>query len=278
MRHQLPLGIFLRAHSDLRDWLAFAREIGLETCHLAIHSSCLPTPSQRQWLAEVLRQYGVRVTVVFCLFEGEDYSDIPTVARTVGLVPAEFREERLGKAKEIADLASWLGAPAIGLHLGFIPDERNSPAYGTILAVTRELAEHCRKLGLALHLETGQETADQLLSILNQLGEPNVAVNFDPANMILYGKGDPVAAARRLAHHVRSIHCKDALWADAPGQEWGREVPIGEGDVHFPELLRVLLDSGYRAPLTIERETAGERLREDIGKAAAYLRDLLRRL
>ena len=141
----------------------------------------------------------MKFTVVFGGFEGESYADIPTVKRTVGLVPPETRAARLAEMKEIADFARLLGVDAVGLHLGFVPHEAADPVYGQAVAVVSDLCSHCNGLGQRVHLETGQESADTLLRFLSDTGCGNLFVNFDPANMILYGSGDPIEAFRKSA-------------------------------------------------------------------------------
>ncbi|HWC90290.1 MAG TPA: TIM barrel protein, partial [Pirellulales bacterium] len=104
----------------------------------------------------------------------------------------------------------------------------------------------------------------------------NLFVNFDPANMILYGSGEPIAALKRIGNYVRSVHCKDGRWAAHPGQEWGTEVPLGQGDVGFENYLRTLDEIGYHGPLTIEREIPQEpeRQKAEIGAAIRLLQGL----
>ena len=165
---------------------------------------------------------------------------------------------------------------AVGLHVGFVPHDAADPMYAEVLAVTRELCDHCRANQQNLHLETGQEAADTLLRFLGDVGRDNLFVNFDPANMILYGSGEPIEALRKVSRYVRSVHCKDAKWAARPGQEWGREVPLGEGDVGMENFLRTLSDLGYAGPLTIEREIPQEpsRQKEEIGRGIRLLNQL----
>ncbi|HEY3391745.1 MAG TPA: sugar phosphate isomerase/epimerase family protein, partial [Lacipirellulaceae bacterium] len=138
------------------------------------------------------------------------------------------------------------------------------------------VCDHCGRNHQALHLETGQEPADVLIRFLDDVGRDNLFVNFDPANMILYGAGQPLPALELLGPRVRSVHCKDAKWSDRPGETWGREVPLGEGDVDFAAFLATLERIGYDGPLTIEREIPQEpeRQKAEIGRAI----DLLERL
>ena len=128
--------------------------------------------------------------------------------------------------KEIADFARLLGCDVVALHLGFVPHDRDAPLYKEAVAVTRELCDHCLANAQRLHLETGQESADALLRFIGDVERWNLFVNFDPANMILYGSGEPIAALRKVGPYVRSVHCKDARWAARPGEEWGAEVPL----------------------------------------------------
>jgi sugar phosphate isomerase/epimerase len=133
----------------------------------------------------------------------------------------------------------------------------------------REACDYLAANGQALHLETGQEPADVLLRFLQDVERDNLFVNFDPANMILYGVGEPLPALRTLGKFVRSIHCKDATWSDRPGETWGREVPLGQGDVDMAAYLRTLDEIGYDGPLTIEREIPQEPARQKAEIAAA---------
>jgi sugar phosphate isomerase/epimerase len=146
--------------------------------------------------------------------------------------------------------------------------------------VTGDLADYCRANGQRLHLETGQEAADVLVRFLGQLDRDNLFVNFDPANMIMYGSGEPIAALRQLGGYVRSVHCKDARWAARPGEQWGTEVPFGEGDVGAEAFLRTLRAIGYDGPLTIEREIAQEpeRQKAEIGHAILLLAELKKKI
>jgi len=135
-----------------------------------------------------------------------------------------------------------------------VPHEQDHPDRAGIIDVTRQLCQHCQDNGQFLHLETGQETAEDLIAFIEDVGFDNLKINFDPANMILYGMGEPLAALRQVAKYVRSVHCKDAKWSDQPGITWGQEVPLGEGDVNIKAYLQTLAEIGYTGPLTIERE------------------------
>ncbi|MBM3965845.1 MAG: sugar phosphate isomerase/epimerase, partial [Planctomycetes bacterium] len=137
-----------------------------------------------------------------------------------------------------------------------------SKEYLDVVEVTRQLCDHAAKNEQAIHLETGQETADALLQFISDTQRPNLFINFDPANMILYGMGEPIEALRKVGKYVRSVHCKDATWSDQPGKTWGAEVPLGKGQVDIAMYLKTLKEIGYTGPLTIEREIPQEPQRQ----------------
>jgi sugar phosphate isomerase/epimerase len=271
-----PLGVFASIDAGLGVKLEVAHALGVPTIQLhAPHRSTRTQQHAQEFLAR-LKQLGIRISVVFGGFEGESYADIPTVARTVGLVPPATRAARLLEMREISDFARLLGVDAVGLHLGFVPHDAADPLYAEVVAVTRQLCDHCKANGQNLHLETGQEAADTLIEFLGDVARDNLFVNFDPANMILYGSGEPIEALKKVGRFVRSVHCKDATWAARPGQEWGAEVPLGSGDVDMEKFLRTLDELGYAGPLTIEREIPQDpaRQKEEIGRGMRLLNEL----
>jgi sugar phosphate isomerase/epimerase len=277
---QWPIGVFASVDAGLGVQLEVARELGVPTIQLHAPHAGSRTPEKAQAFLAKLKEYGLTLTVVFGGFEGESYADIPTVVRTVGLVPPETRAARVAEMKEISDFAKLLGCKAVGLHIGFVPHDTSTAAFKDIVAVTQDLCDYVKKNGQAVHLETGQETADGLLAFIGAVGRDNLFVNFDPANMILYGSGEPIAALRQVGKYVRSVHCKDGTWARRPGQEWGCEVPLGQGDVGMYNYLKTLKEIGYEGPLTIEREIPQEpeRQKSEIGHAVRLLTELKEKL
>ncbi|MGI9518794.1 MAG: sugar phosphate isomerase/epimerase family protein [Pirellulaceae bacterium] len=270
---QWPIGVFTSINAGEGVQLDVAHELGVPTIQLHAPSRESRTPQAAHDFINRLDGLGIRLTAVFGGFEGESYADIPAVERTVGLVPAETRDQRLGEMMEISDFATHLGCDVVALHLGFVPHDTANADYTAIVETTRFLCNHCRSNGQHLHLETGQETADALIQFMDDVECDNLFVNFDPANMIMYGTGEPIEALKKIGARVRSVHCKDACWADQPGQTWGRETPLGEGDVGIRQYLETLRDLGYSGPLTIEREIAQEpeRQKAEIGQAIDVL-------
>src|SRR3954451_5314878 len=271
-----PIGVFASIDAGLGVKLEVARDLGVHTVHLHTPHAGSRTPQKSAEFNKRLADFEIKITCVFAGFDGESYADIPTVKRTVGLMPLETRAARTTELKAIADFARDLNVSVVGIHLGFVPHETADPDYRTMVELTRGVCDHCKRNGQALHLETGQEPVDVLIDFLDDVARDNLFVNFDPANMILYGAGEPLPALEKLGSGVRSIHCKDATWSDRPGETWGREVPLGEGDVAMAAFVKTLKKIGYEGPLTIEREIPEEPARQkaEIGGAIELLERL----
>jgi sugar phosphate isomerase/epimerase len=260
-RMSLPpwsLGVFTSIDAGLGVSLDVAKELGVPSIQLHTPHAQGRTAAAAEQFKNKLRDYGIELTCVFGGFDGESYADIPTVERTIGLVPAETRAVRLKEMMEISDFTKQLGCSVIGLHIGVVPHDRSSKDYIDVLDITRKLCDHAAQHEQNVHLETGQETAEALLHYIEDVARPNLFINFDPANMILYGTGEPIPALKHVGKYVKSVHCKDATWSDKPGVTWGCEVPLGKGQVDMKAYLTTLKEIGYRGPLTIEREIPQE--------------------
>ncbi|MGY8824881.1 MAG: sugar phosphate isomerase/epimerase family protein [Candidatus Latescibacterota bacterium] len=266
-------GIFTSIDEGLGAGLDAVRELGVDTVHLHAPTAVNRTEERTKEIREQFLSAQVDITVVFIGFPEDDYSTTDIVKETVGLVPEKSRKKRLVETLQIADFARSLGVDAIGMHLGFVPPDSSDPAYTAIVETTRTVCDHCRSIDQYFHLETGQETAGELLEFIGVVGRDNLAVNFDPANMILYGAGNPIEALDIVGNHVRSVHCKDASYQRQPGQPWYEDAPLGRGDVGMEVFLRKLDSLGYGGPLTIEREYSPDQA-GDIKVALELLRQL----
>ena len=221
-----------------------------------------------------LKASNVQLTGGMMSFAGEDYTTIATIRRTGGYVPETTWSERREKSIDALALARDLGIKTIGTHIGFVPPS-NDPEYQRIVDLVREIAEPFAAAGVDLLMETGQEPASELLQFLNDVRARNVGINFDPANMILYGAGDPIEAIRTLGRHIRHVHVKDATSSDQPGVKWGTEVPFGTGEVRPGEFIVALDGVGYQGPLVIEREGGSDRF-GDVAIAIEALRNAVK--
>jgi len=194
----------------------------------------------------------------------------------VGFIPASTRAERERRTYEISDFAAALGVGSIACHIGFVPEDKTHPDYVAVRDLVRRICDYAAKHNQSFALETGQEPAHVLLEFLKDVGRPNLGINFDPANMILYGTGDPIEALEVLAPHVLSVHCKDGDWPpkDKPGA-LGTEQPLGKGSVGIERFVAKLKQIGFRGPLNIEREVEDpDQRRRDILEAVELLRKL----
>ena len=201
-------------------------------------------------------------------FFHEDYSSLESIRATGGIVPDAYWDENREMGLRAIDITATLSVPFLTLHAGFIEDDDPVKARLFRDRVVR-LADAAGERGIALLMETGQETANCLRDLLEELNHPALGINFDPANMILYGKGDPVEAVRMLGRWIRHVHIKDAIAAGIPGT-WGTEVPWDQGQVGSASFLRALETIDYNGALAIERESGDNRL-EDIRQAAGLL-------
>ena len=275
-----PIGVFTSVGAGLGVDLGVANELGIPTIQLHAPPKGERDQASADKILARLAEYNIGITAVFGGFDGESYESIPIVVDTVGLVPPSTRESRLAEMKEISDFAKQIGCDVVALHLGFVPHDTNDPQYKEIITVTQELCKHAKENGQTLHLETGQETADGLIQFINDTGCDNLFVNFDPANMILYGAGEPIEAVEKIGDLIRSVHCKDATWASSPGEQWGEETKLGDGDVDIKKFLQTLEKIGYQGPLTIEREIpqTPEKQKSEIGHAVDLLKELKKEL
>jgi L-ribulose-5-phosphate 3-epimerase len=256
--------------NDMADLAARMKELGLEHVQLALGPLIRADEQKRQGELAVLRDSGLKITAGMISFRGESYSSIANIRETGGYLPDAPWPQRREDTLRAAELAVELGVRQISTHIGFVPPSNND-RYKVMLERVGDIADSFASDGLVLLLETGQERAPELLQFLNDLPSRNVRANFDPANMILYGAGEPIEAIRILSRHIGHVHVKDAVMSDQPGTTWGVEVPFGTGQVPPEQFLRALGEGGYEGPLIIERE-AGEDRMADVRTAVETLR------
>jgi sugar phosphate isomerase/epimerase len=255
---------------DTPDLIASVKRLGLAHAQLALWPIVKMDDKQKHQELGVLRNSGVTWTAGMIGFPGEDYSTIAAIKKTGGFVSAEEFPVRRAMTKSAAQIAAELGMKLLTAHVGFVPPS-SDPGYREMVERIESIANDFAEFGITLTMETGQETAPELLQFLNDLRVQNVKINFDPANMILYGAGDPIEAVGILGRHIAHVHVKDAKLSKSPGVAWGEEVPFGTGEVPAKEFLRALKDAGYAGPLVIERE-AGDQRMEDVAFAIETLK------
>jgi sugar phosphate isomerase/epimerase len=261
-----------------RDSLERVRTLGVRYGQLGIPGGMQLTGDVAAQWKEALDAAGMTLVTVFAAYEGEDYADIPAVARTVGFVPPRTRAARLARTLEVSDFAARLGVGSIACHVGLVPDDAANPDYLAVREMVRRVCDHAGQHGQSFALETGQEPAAVLLRFIGDVARPNLRINFDPANLILYGTGEPIGALKTLAPLVISVHCKDGDWP-AAGVDGvlGMERPLGKGSVGIARFVETLRGVGFRGPLNVERETQDQDERfSDLAEGIRLLRSLTR--
>jgi L-ribulose-5-phosphate 3-epimerase len=221
---------------------------------------------------KVLEVGGIRIVSGMFVTIGEDYSSLESIRRTGGVVPDQHWEMNWKAIRENAVIANNLGIEIVTFHAGFLPHDKSDRDFIKLLNRIAMIADFYGERGLRLGFETGQETADTLVEFLEELNRPNVGVNFDPANMILYDKGDPIQALRLLGKYVIQCHVKDAVRTKSPGT-WGEEVAVGTGEVEWKSFFEVLDEIGFKGELFLEREAGSQRI-VDIRSGRDYVAGL----
>lgn len=266
----MELGVIIGLNDRLEQALARLAELGFSSCQLSCWDVNLYTDENAAWVLELLAHYGIRISTVWCGWSGPKHWNFTEGPLTLGLVPEQYREVRVRELLAGSDFARKLGAEQIATHVGFIPENPNDAQYAATVAAVREVAERCRENGQYFLFETGQETPVTLLRTIKDVGLDNLGLNLDPANLILYGKANPVDALGVVGKYVRDVHAKDGCYP-TDGRTLGRETALGEGQVDFPALIAGLKALGYDGAITIEREISGEQQIADIIKAKALL-------
>ncbi len=250
----------------------FLDQLGVDVVQIACGDPHHASWEEGDAMPQAARAAGFRMVGAMLGFPGEDYTTPQTIRETGGFGPKHLRAERLQRLEWALQRTRDLNLTDLMFHAGFIP-EPGDPERTQFLDTLAQAADLAARYGVTIAFETGQETAQLLRRTLDELRCPNVKVNFDPANMLLYDMGDPIEAVRILGPDIRSVHAKDAFRPKVKGT-WGEEVPLGQGAVNIRLWVQTLYDVGYRGPLLIEREvgTQAERLR-DIAHGIRYLRE-----
>jgi len=267
----LRLGLIIAIGRDPGAAIAKVRDLGLVSCQVFVSDF---DPQDAAPLRRALDQNKIEATSLVVGGPGREVWDFYDGPLTIGLVPRDTRAARIAHLKKTSDFAKQCGIPAVQTHCGFIPENPNDSLYKEVVTAMREVAEYCKRNGQNFRYETGQETPITLVRAIRDVGLDNQGVNFDLANLILYGKANPVDAIETLAPYVQGIHAKDGLFP-TNAHQLGEEVPIGKGKVDFPLIIARLKQLQYGGAVTIEREISGPRQIEDVRAAKEYLEALI---
>jgi L-ribulose-5-phosphate 3-epimerase len=270
-KQPLRLGLIIAVGKDPDQAMAKVRDLGLPTAQVFVDEF---EPDLVERLRQALERHEIEPTAVVVGGPGKEIWDFYQGPLTIGLVPRDTRGARIAHIKKASDFAKQCRIGAVQTHCGFIPENPNDPVYAETVTAIREVASYCKRNGQTFRYETGQETPITLVRTIQDVGTDNQGVNFDLANLILYGKANPVDAIELLGPYVQGIHAKDGLWPTNP-KELGEEVPIGKGKVDFATIIARLKELNYRGAVTIEREVSGPKQIEDVRAAKAYLEGLI---
>lgn len=267
------IGVLVTLQAE-RSCLTQLKQHGVKVCQLVSWQPELWTKALAEKVRREAEADGIYITALWAGWTGPAAWNFSEGPATLGLVPEAYRQQRVQELLRAGEFASSLKVRAVITHLGFIPENANDPVFHDVVVAVRCVANHLKNLGLEFWFETGQETPVTLLRLIQAVGTQNLGLNLDPANLILYGKANPIDALDIFGALVRNIHAKDGLYPTDP-LKLGQEVKVGEGRVRYPEFVRRLKEIGFKGEFIIEREITGAQQDRDIAATITYVKQLL---
>ena len=271
----MALGLVISPYGAPEATIKRVRDMGFSNCFLSLdgYIGKFTTDAATQ-IGELLAKYDLLATTVEVVGPDPLEWNFIQGPSTIGLVPPKTRAARIDALKQVSDFAKLLGVSQVQTHCGFIPENPADPLYPGSVEAIRTVALHCHGNGQTFLMETGQETPTTMSRVIRDVNMSNLGVGFDTANLILYGKANPVDAVEILGPHVRGVHAKDGKWPTDPSK-LGEEVLIGQGLVDFKKVFTRLHEFGYTGAISIERETSGPQQIEDVRNEKIYLENIL---
>ena len=271
----MALGLLVKPFGAPEATIRLVHDLGFTNCFLSLDGYLGGfTSTIAAQMKDLLTKYDLTATTVEVVGPQPLVWDFLRGPSTIGVVPPSTRAARIDALRQVSDFAKMIGVRQVQTHCGFIPEDPADPLYPGAVEAIRTVAQHCQGNGQDFLMETGQETPTTMSRMIRDVGLPNLGVGLDTANLILYGKANPVDAVDILGPHIRSIHAKDGRWPTDPSQ-LGEEVLIGKGLVDFRSVFTKLHRLGYAGAVTIERETSGPQQIEDVRQEKAYLQHIL---
>lgn len=271
----MAVGLLISPYGDPEGTIKRVHDMGFSNCFLSLDGYINRfTPDAAKQIGDLLAKFNLVATTVEVVRPEPLVWDFQQGPSTIGLVPPKYRAARIDALKQVSDFAKILDIKQVQTHCGFIPEDPADPLYPGCVDAVRTVAQHCHGNGQYFLMETGQETPTTMSRMIRDVALPNLGVGLDTANLILYGKANPVDAVDILGEHVRSVHAKDGKWPTDPSK-LGEEVLIGKGLVDFKTVFAKLHKLGYTGAITIERETSGPQQIEDVKNEKQYLQRVL---
>ena len=270
----MKLGVIVPLSAEIDKEFEKLASLGFPTCQLNCWDLKLMTEEYAEKVKSAAKKYNITISAFWCGWSGPAIWDFYSGPHTLGLVPSEYRETRVNDLKCGSDFAKMIGVVDVVTHVGFLPEVPSTTEYHKLIIALREVAEYMKANGQYFLYETGQETPVTLKRTIEDVGTGNLGINLDPANLILYGKANPIDALDVFGEYVRGVHGKDGFYP-TNGKELGKEVKIGDGKVNFPEFIKKLKAVGYDGAITIEREISGDEQTKDIIHAKELLESLI---
>ncbi|MGI6172869.1 MAG: sugar phosphate isomerase/epimerase family protein [Christensenellales bacterium] len=270
----MKLGVLVNLADNVASRIEKAAEMGFSSIQLCNWDISRFTQCHANTVKAALEKTGVSISSIWAGWSGMRIWNLYDGPLTLGLLPVEYRAQRVEDLKRGADFAEMLGVKQLITHAGFIPENPNEAEYRGMILALRDVASYCKQKGIYFLFETGQETPVTLIRAFEDIGLDNLGINLDPANLMMYGKANPVDALGLLGKYVMDVHAKDGGYPTC-GKLLGDETALGKGSVDFPALIRGLKACGYDGALTIEREIEGDEQIRDILSAKAFLETLI---
>ncbi|MCL2420842.1 MAG: sugar phosphate isomerase/epimerase [Defluviitaleaceae bacterium] len=269
----MEIGVVLGYSKSLGDEFKWCAENNINTCQLGVSPEKL-TPETAAEIKKLCEAHGIRITALVGAWSGPSEWNFTGGPATLGIVPPAYRAIRMQELENCARFAQMLNVKDVCTHLGFIPENPSDQLYADFITALRYLTGYYKSLGINLNMETGQETPVTLLRVIQDVKADNLGLNFDPANLLMYGKANPIDTLPMVGKYINGVHAKDGEYP-TDGLSLGEEKPLGQGQVNIGLFIRTLHEIGYRGAITIEREISGEQQKKDVLAANQMLQEII---
>jgi sugar phosphate isomerase/epimerase len=270
----MKVGSIVELSKNIDEKFAELRSLGMESCQLLSWKEENFTDEMAELVNKAAAKHNIHITAFWCGWPGPASWDFYDGQLTLGLVPVAYRNERLKTLMKGSDFARKMNIRDFVTHVGYLPENPYDENYIGVISALKLLVRKCGDNNQNFLFETGQETPVTLKRALEDIGYDNIGINLDPANLLMYGKANPVDALDVFGKYVLGIHGKDGMYP-TDGKNLGMEMPLGQGKVNYPVFIAKLKEIGYAGDITIEREISGEEQKRDIIKAKELLEYLI---